>query len=73
MPLFRRLTRALLLTDVGQAALPPLREGFDLLATAAERLQAQEQDNVLTISVAPSFGAKWLVPRLDRFPLLGTR
>jgi LysR family glycine cleavage system transcriptional activator len=67
VPLFRRLTRALLLTDAGQAALPLLREGFDLLAAAAERLQAQQQTNVLTISVAPSFGAKWLVPRLDRF------
>ena len=65
--LFRRLTRALLLTDAGQAALPGLREGFDRLAEAAERLQSARPGNVLTISVAPSFGAKWLVPRLDRF------
>ena len=67
VPLFRRLTRALLLTDAGQAALPALREGFDRLAEGAERLQVCETDRVLTVSVAPSFGAKWLVPRLDRF------
>ena len=31
VPLFRRLTRALRLTAAGQAALPPLRDGFDKL------------------------------------------
>ncbi len=66
-PLFRRLTRSLILTDAGQKALPGLREGLDKLAEAAELLMARENDNILTVSVAPSFGAKWLVPRLDRF------
>ncbi len=65
--LFRRLTRALRLTEAGQAALPLLREGFDKLAEAADAMRAEEQARVLTISVAPSFGAKWLIPRLDRF------
>lgn len=65
--LFRRLTRALLLTDAGQAALPSLRDGFDRLAEAAEKLKAHEVGGILTVSVPPSFGAKWLVPRLDRF------
>lgn len=65
--LFRRLTRALMLTDAAQAALPSLREGFDKLAEAAEKLKAHEAGGILTISVPPSFGAKWLVPRLDRF------
>lgn len=67
VPLFRRLTRALRLTDAGQSALPALREGFDRLAEAAERLQRAKKGGVLTVSVPPSFGAKWLVPRLDRF------
>jgi LysR family glycine cleavage system transcriptional activator len=65
--LFHRLTRALRLTEAGQAALPPLREGFDRLAEAAEAMRAPGTAGVLTVSVAPSFGAKWLVPRLDRF------
>jgi LysR family glycine cleavage system transcriptional activator len=65
--LFHRLTRALRLTDAGQAALPPLREGFDRLAEAAAAMRAPGNAGVLTVSVAPSFGAKWLVPRLDRF------
>jgi len=65
--LFRRLTRALALTEAGAAAQPLLREGFDRLAEAAEAMRAEPQSGILTVSVAPSFGAKWLVPRLDRF------
>ena len=66
-PLFRRLTRALVLTDTGQAALPALREGFDKLAEGAARLMPDSTSGLLTISVAPTFCAKWLMPRLDRF------
>jgi len=65
--LFRRLTRSLALTETGQAALPALREGFDKLAEAAERLSPMVESGVLTVSVAPSFAAKWLLPRLERF------
>jgi LysR family glycine cleavage system transcriptional activator len=67
VPLFRRLTRALRLTDAGQAALPALQEGFDALAEVDRILRSRQDERVLTVSVAPSFGARWLVPRLDRF------
>lgn len=66
VPLFRRLTRALRLTEAGQAALPPLRDGFDRLADAVDLLRAHQESGVITVSVEPSFAAKWLVPRLDR-------
>lgn len=65
--LFRRVTRALELTDVGQAALPALRDGFDKLAEGASRISTHQSNSMLTVSVTPSFGAKWLVPRLERF------
>jgi LysR family glycine cleavage system transcriptional activator len=65
--LFRRLNKALLLTGAGQASLPALRDAFDRLAQAVEALRARDAEQPLTVSVAPSFGAKWLVPRLDRF------
>ena len=67
VPLFRRLTRALRLTDAGQAALPALGQGFDKLAQGVEQMRAYCESGVLTISVNPSFGAMWLVPRLERF------
>jgi LysR family glycine cleavage system transcriptional activator len=66
-PLFRRMTRALRLTEAGQTALPLLRDGFDKLVAAAAAMEAKGRVGILTVSVAPSFGAKWLVPRLDRF------
>ena len=66
-PLFHRLTRALRLTDAGQAALPTLGQGFDKLAQAVERMRAHCESDVLTISVSPSFGAMWLAPRIERF------
>jgi len=65
--LFKRTPKGLLLTDAAQIALPSLREAFDRLAEAASMLTAAVDGRRLTVSVAPSFAAKWLVPRLGRF------
>ena len=65
--LFRRTPRGLLLTDAAQAALPALREAFDRLAEAASLLTAAVDGRRLTVTAAPSFAAKWLMPRLGRF------
>ncbi len=65
--LFRRTPKGLLLTDGAQTALPALREAFDRLAEAASLLNAGPDGRRLTVSVAPSFAAKWLMPRLGRF------
>jgi LysR family glycine cleavage system transcriptional activator len=65
--LFRRTPRGLLLTDAAQMALPALREAFDRLAEAASLLTAAVDGRRLTLTAAPSFAAKWLVPRLGRF------
>ncbi len=65
--LFRRTPRGLLLTDAAQTALPALREAFDRLAEAASLLTAAVDGRRVTVSAAPSFAAKWLVPRLGRF------
>ncbi|MEO0878228.1 MAG: transcriptional regulator GcvA [Pseudomonadota bacterium] len=64
---FRREKRALLLTDEAQASLPVLREGFDKLAEAGAILMRKSDSGRLTVSMAPSLAAKWLVPRLDDF------
>lgn len=65
--LFQRYNRALELTDAARASLPKLREGFDCLAQAVERLRAHQSPGMLTVSAAPSFAARWLMPRLHRF------
>jgi LysR family transcriptional regulator, glycine cleavage system transcriptional activator len=65
--LFKRTPKGLLLTDAAQTALPALREAFDRLAEAASMMTAGVDGRRLTVSVAPSFAAKWLMPRLGRF------
>lgn len=65
--LFHRYNRALELTDAARASLPKLREGFDCLGQAVERLRTHQSSGVLTVSAAPSFAARWLMPRLHRF------
>lgn len=65
--LFRRANRGLLLTDAGQACLPGLQEGFERLAQAMQAVRDWDESAPFTVSVPPSFGAKWLVTRLDRF------
>jgi LysR family transcriptional regulator, glycine cleavage system transcriptional activator len=66
-PLFRRRNRSLLLTDPGQAYLPAVRDAFDSLNQATQRLFRRDHAGPLTISVFASFAAVWLVPRLGRF------
>jgi LysR family transcriptional regulator, glycine cleavage system transcriptional activator len=75
--LFLRHNRQLELTDAARACLPKLREGFESLGQAVERLRAHKGGSMLTISAAPSFAARWLMPRLHRFleshPQIDTR
>ena len=66
-PLFRRLNRAVRLTEAGQAYLPPLRDALDAIAQATARITSEESAGALTISTSPPFAAKWLVPRLSAF------
>jgi LysR family transcriptional regulator, glycine cleavage system transcriptional activator len=67
IPLFRRLNRSIVLTEAGQAYVKPVREAFDRLVDASRVLRAREQTGTLTVSVMPSFAAKWLVPHLGSF------
>ncbi|MFQ5776138.1 MAG: transcriptional regulator GcvA, partial [Kiloniellaceae bacterium] len=65
--LFRRFNRRLMLTDAGQLYLPGLSEAFDRIHAATQRLRAEEASGPLKVSVANSFAAKWLLPRLPAF------
>mgnify|MGYP003625930091 FL=1 len=66
-PLFRRLSRALVLTEAGQTLFPEVREAMDILTTAVNRVQRQDSEGVLTVTTMDSFAQSWLVPRLGRF------
>ncbi len=64
--LFVRSNNVLALTVAGERYLPRVREAFRALAQATDALM-DENNTVLKVAVAPTFGAKWLVPRLYRF------
>lgn len=66
-PLFRRLNRALALTDAGQLFLVPVREGLERIAAGTRAVRSRDGGGALTVSTMPSFAAKWLVPRLRSF------
>jgi len=65
--LFRRMPRAVMLTDDAQMILPLISEGFDKLAQAVTLLKQSESSGVLTVSSAPTFAQKWLLEHLDDF------
>ena len=65
--LFRRLNRAVLLTDAGQACVAGISDAFDRMAVALDRLRAQECSGPLTVSTSPALAVKWLIPRLEGF------
>ena len=67
VPLFRRDRRSLLLTEAGQACLPGVSEAFEKMLAAIDEIDTLGLGGVLNVSAPPSFAAKWLVPRLDRF------
>ena len=66
-PLFRRLNRAVILTDAGLALAPGASEGFQTLAAAWRSAQRTQDTQTLTITAGPAFTAKWLAPRLYEF------
>ncbi|WP_027132514.1 transcriptional regulator GcvA [Geminicoccus roseus] len=65
--LFVRGHRGLVMTVAGAAYLPRVREALELLATATEAVPGRRPSGRLSISVAPSFGLRWLIPNLPRF------
>lgn len=66
VPLFVRHHRAVELTAAGQRLLPGLNEAFDHMARAVDAARPADSRSV-TVTVPPSFAAKWLGPRLERF------
>lgn len=67
VPLFVRGHRSLELTSAGRAYLPRIRDALAQLASATEAVPGRRPTGKLSVSVAPTFGLRWLVPNLHRF------
>lgn len=66
-PLFRRDGGAIALTELGARLQPVLRDAFEQLKRAADIVYGPAGRHSLTVSVPPSFAARWLAPRMARF------
>ncbi|MEC3859891.1 transcriptional regulator GcvA [Mesobacterium sp. TK19101] len=66
-PVFRRLNRAVELTEVGAQLAPGVSDGFDRLNVAWRAALRSQQEDMLTVTAGPAFTAKWLAPRLYDF------
>lgn len=66
-PLFRRMNRAVALTDAGKALAPGTSDAFQMLQSAWRAAARTVETGVLTVTAGPAFTAKWLAPRLFDF------
>ncbi|SDX14811.1 transcriptional regulator, LysR family [Ruegeria halocynthiae] len=66
-PLFRRLNRAVELTEAGRTLAPGAAEGFAALQAAWQATRRLQDETSLTVTAGPALTAKWLAPRLYEF------
>ncbi|MCR9152454.1 MAG: LysR substrate-binding domain-containing protein [Rhodobacteraceae bacterium] len=64
--LFVRKTRAVLLTDAGRSLAKVLTRSLEDIRAEVERHSASRRRRV-SLAVGPIFGARWMIPRFDRF------
>jgi len=68
LKLFHRAHKRLVLTDAGLAYLPEVRACLSRLEAATLDLLAhQGSGGILNLAILPTFGAKWLIPRMASF------
>ncbi|MFK8022062.1 MAG: transcriptional regulator GcvA [Pseudomonadales bacterium] len=67
LPLFKRLTRKLVLTEEGQLLQPELSEALDQIGGAVAKLRDTTVAERLTVRLGPSLAARWLLPKLSAF------
>lgn len=67
LKLFRRTGRGVSLTSAGRLYLGPIGTAFESISEATRRLTAGYDKQTLTLNVPPTFGIKWLMPRLPAF------
>jgi LysR family glycine cleavage system transcriptional activator len=67
VPLFRRHTRAVALTQEGAELLPGVRRGLDELRRGVDRIRRERVGGMLNLSVPSEFLQRWLLPRLSEF------
>jgi LysR family glycine cleavage system transcriptional activator len=66
-PVFRRLNRAVELTEAGRSLAPGAKDAFATLSAAWRSTKRLNDSGVLTVTAGPAFTSKWLAPRMYDF------
>ncbi len=64
LTLFQRRGRSLVLSHAGQLYALELGQALDVMDRATRQLTRHDRAGLLTVSMLPSFAAKWFVPKL---------
>jgi DNA-binding transcriptional LysR family regulator len=67
VPLFRRLHRALRLTEEGQTLYQAVTEVMGRLHEVSARLRRRPESRTVVVTTTPGFAGIWLIPRLPSF------
>lgn len=67
IPLFERAHRRVVLTTEGARYAEAVADALAILRSATRRLAAHRGDGPLSMSLAPAFAMRWLLPRFTRF------
>jgi LysR family glycine cleavage system transcriptional activator len=66
--LFARRGKKLVLTEAARAVLPDIRDAFDRLSQATNRLREKRRVDLVNITLPPSL-TNWLIPRIETFSM----
>ncbi|MCY4304978.1 MAG: transcriptional regulator GcvA [Aestuariivita sp.] len=66
-PLFRRLNRAVELTEAGRTLAPGIDDAFQTMMASWRATRRLNNMRILNVTAGPAFTAKWMAPRLFQF------
>ncbi len=66
-PVFKRLNRAVELTEAGRTLAPGVEDAFQRLHAAWRATRRLHDTTTLNVTAGPAFTAKWMAPRLYQF------
>ncbi|MFB6453417.1 LysR family transcriptional regulator [Bradyrhizobium tunisiense] len=65
--LFKRERQSIRLTIAGESYAREIREALRKISTASFNLRANPKGGTLNLAILPTFGTRWLAPRLPKF------
>lgn len=66
--LFERVRQRIVLTEAGHHYLARIREALEIMEQATmDTLAFRRGESILNVATLPSFGNRWLLPRINRF------